>query len=140
MYYIPLLLTIIANVLYHIAQKNTSEKINPIFSLIITYGIALVISCILYFIVKDEKSLNINIKELNWSNVLLGFAIVLLELGFLLAYRVGWNIGTASIISTILVTLALIPIGIFFFKEDINIKNIIGIILSIIGIILINKK
>ncbi|HPU62580.1 MAG TPA: EamA family transporter [Mobilitalea sp.] len=140
MYYIPLLLTVIANVLYHIAQKSTSEKINPMFSLMITYAIAFVLSCILFFFMKGEKSLNKNINELNWSSVLLGCSILLLELGFLLAYRVGWNIGTASFISTIAVTLVLIPIGLLFFKESFNLSKLIGIVLCILGLILLNKK
>ena len=140
MYYIALILTIIANILYHIAQKNTPEKINPMFSLVITYGVALIISLIVFFIRKDEGDINYNIKQLNWTSLLLGVSIVLLELGYLLAYRVGWNIGTASIISTIVVTITLIPIGIAFFKENISMKNVIGIIISIIGIVLINKK
>jgi len=140
MYYIPLLLTIVANVLYHISQKNTSGKINPMFSLMITYGVALIISLILFLFMKGETSIRENLKELNWASLLLGISIVLLELGFLLAYRAGWNIGTASIISTIVVTIALIPIGILFFKEEITLKNIVGIIISIVGIILINNK
>lgn len=140
MYYIPILLTVIANVLYHIAQKNTSAKINPIFSLIVTYGVALFVCIVIFLFMHDNKNLHANIKELNWSNTLLGASIVLLELGFLLAYRFNWNVGTASIISTILVTIILIPIGIIFFKEDINLKNIAGILVSIIGIVLINSK
>ena len=140
MYYVPLLLTIIANVVYHIAQKNTSENINPMFSLMITYSVALVFSAIIFFLTKGNETVKMNFKELNWSSFVLGLSIIFLELGFLLAYRVGWNVGTASIISTILVTITLIPIGIIFFKEDINIKNIIGIGLSIVGIILMNTK
>ena len=140
MYYIPLLLTIISNVVYHIAQKNTSKDINPMFSLMVTYSIALVFSAIIFFLTKGNETVKMNFKELNWSSFVLGLAIIFLELGFLLAYRVGWNIGTSSIISTILVTITLIPIGIIFFKEDINIKNIIGIGLSIVGIILMNTK
>ncbi len=140
MYYIPLLLTVIANVLYHIAQKSTSENINPMFSLIVTYGIAFIMSCILFYVMKGDKSFNFNIKELNWSNYLLGCSIVLLELGFLLVYRVGWNIGIASLLSTIVVTLLLIPIGLLFFKESFNITKMFGVILCIVGIILLNKK
>lgn len=140
MYYIPLLLTVIANVLYHIAQKSTSDKINPIFSLIVTYSVALFFCIIIFFFMHDNKNIQINIKELNWSNTLLGASIVLLELGFLLAYRLNWNVGTASIISTILVTIILIPVGIIFFKEEIHLKNIVGIAISIIGIVLINSK
>ncbi len=140
MYYVPLLLTIIANVVYHIAQKNTSENINPMFSLMITYSVALVFSAIIFFLTKGNETVKMNFKELNWSSFVLGLSIIFLELGFLLAYRVGWNVGTASIISTILVTITLVPIGIIFFKEDINIKNMIGIGLSIVGIILMNTK
>ncbi len=140
MYYIPLILTIIANVLYHISQKNTSEKINPLFSLCVTYGIALIVTLILFFLMKGDKSFKSNARELNWAIILLGISIVLLELGFLLAYRVGWNIGTASIISTIVVTITLVPIGMLFFKEHISLKNIVGILICIVGIVLINKK
>ena len=140
MYYVPLLLTIIANVVYHIAQKNTSENINPMFSLMITYSVALVFSAIIFFLTKGNETVKMNFKELNWSSFVLGLSIIFLELGFLLAYRVGWNVGTASIISTILVTITLVPIGIIFFKEDINIKNMIGIGLSIVGSILMNTK
>lgn len=139
MYYIPLILTIIANVLYHISQKNTSVKINPLFSLCITYSVALVVTLILFFVLKGDKSLKTNVNELNWSSIVLGFSLVLLELGFLLAYRVGWNVGTASIISTIVVTMTLVPIGILFFKESISFKNVMGILICIVGIILINK-
>lgn len=140
MYYIPLLLTIIANVLYHISQKNTSAKINPMFSLFVTYGIALIITFLLFFILKGDKSFQSNAAELNWATIVLGCSLVLLELGFLLAYRAGWNIGTASILSTIVVTLTLVPVGLLFFKEPISVKNLIGIITCIVGILLINAR
>jgi len=138
MYYLPLILTIIANLFYHIAQKHTSENINPVFSLFVTYLVATVISAIILIFYKDDNPLRENIKELNWSAFLLGFAIVLLELGFLLSYRAGWNISTASIISTTILTSLLLPIGICFFKESVNRINIIGIGVSVVGIILMN--
>lgn len=140
MYYLSLFLTIFANILYHFAQKSTSEKINPMFSLIVTYSVALILSVVLFCIIKGEKSLAFNMQQLNFSSILLGGSIVLLELGFLLAYRAGWNISTASILSTIIVTIALIPIGALLFNNSINRQNVLGIIISIIGIILINKK
>lgn len=76
----------------------------------------------------------------NSATPILGFAIVLLELGFLLAYRCGWNVGTASIISTVIVTLLLVPIGLIVFHEGISAKNIVGIILCVIGMIFMNLK
>ncbi len=140
MFYLPIMLTVIANVLYHVAQKNISEKIHPMLSLIATYIVALVISVFIYWISKKNHSIKTDISYLNWGSILLGVAIVLLELGFLLAYRQGWNISTASIVSTISVTLILIPLGILFFKEQIILKNFIGILLSVVGIIMMNLK
>jgi drug/metabolite transporter (DMT)-like permease len=137
-YYFPLILTVIGNLCYHIAQKNTSDKINPFFSLFITYFVAALLSVIILICYKHKNTFAENIKELNWSAFLLGVTIVLLELGFLLAYRFGWNISTTQIISTVTVTIILAPIGTFFFKESISFINIIGIGVSIAGVILMN--
>lgn len=140
MYYIPIILTIIANVFYHITQRYTSEKVNPYFSLSITYIIAFMLSVIMYAFTKKNVAIVEEVKAINFATPLLGVCIVFLELGFLLAYRAGWNVGTASIISTVVVTILLVPIGIFFFHEGITLKNIVGIVLCIIGIVLMNSK
>lgn len=140
MYYIALILTIVANVFYHISQKNISDKISPMFSLVITYFIALILSLIVAVTTQGTKIFKTEFSEINWTCISLGVSVVLLELGYLLAYRVGWNIGTAAIISTIIVTIALVPIGIALYKENISLQNIVGIVISLIGIYLINKK
>ncbi len=138
MYYMPILLTIIANVIYHISQKYTPEKINPFFSLSITYTVALILSIMMYILTKKDINLNDNFQLLNLAPFILGGAIVLLEAGYLLAYRYNWNISTASLVSTICVTVILVPIGLIFFHDAISLKIVIGIILSILGIILIS--
>jgi multidrug transporter EmrE-like cation transporter len=140
MYYIPIVLTIVANVFYHITQRYTSEKINPFFSLSITYIVAFVVSTIMYLVTRKNVTVLGELRCINSATPLLGICIVFLELGFLLAYRAGWNVGTASIISTVMVTIVLVPIGLFVFRESISMKNIAGIILCILGIILLNNK
>jgi drug/metabolite transporter (DMT)-like permease len=131
---------VISNLCYHISQKNTSDKINPFFSLFITYFVATLSSMIIFLFYRHKNTFGENINELNWTAFLLGFAIVFLELGFLLAYRMGWNISNTQIISTIIVTIILVPIGRIFFKESISFINIIGIGVSIVGVFLMNYK
>lgn len=138
MYFIPIILTVIANIFYHIAQKYTSNKINPFFSLSVTYMVALFISVVLFFLTRKGESLIAEIHKINGASFILGIAIVLLEFGFLLAYRNGWNVSTASIISTVAVTVFLIPVGVGVFHETISSKKILGIIFSIFGMILMN--
>jgi len=81
-----------------------------------------------------------SLKATNWASLLLGFAVVGFELGFLLAYRMGWNISVAGLLSNTLVALFLIPIGFVLFRENISLTGISGVLLCIASLILISKK
>jgi len=70
----------------------------------------------------------------------LGFGILLLELGFLLAYRAGWNLSTAALASNVTVALVLLPIGLLAFREQLNAWNWMGVVLALAAIVLIGKK
>lgn len=106
--------------------------------MIVTYGVALSLSVILYFVLpkNDGESL---MKELNWASYVLGIAIVVLEIGFLLVYRSGWNISFAGVFANVVIAMMLIPIGLLVYKESLSIANGVGIIMCLIGIILIKK-
>lgn len=141
MYYISMVIAVASNIFYHISQKSIVEELNPLVSMVVTYLAALVMTLILFIVFPLEKnSLSTQLSSINWASYVLGFSIVGLELGFLLAYRSGWNISFAAIFANVAVTILLVPIGIYFFKDKINFANAIGIVLSIIGIYLINKK
>lgn len=139
-YYVPILLTVISNVFYHIFLKLTPSSVNPIVSLTVTYAIAMIATLVLYPFYPNQSGIVANIKSLNWASYALGLAIVGLEAGFIIAYRMGWQISLAGIISNIAVAILLIPIGLFFFKETFSLTNIIGIILCIFGLVLVNYK
>jgi uncharacterized membrane protein len=141
LYYLSLVLVIGSNVVYHICQKYTPENVNPMVAMVVTYATAMVISLIILFIY-PPKTMNMvdSFKEVNWASFILGITIVGLEVGFLLVYRTGWNISLASLIANVILAVILIPIGLLLFKEQISIKNIIGIVLSVIGIIFVSQK
>lgn len=139
-YYLPIALTIVSNVFYHIFQKYIPDNVNPILSLIITYLTAIVLSLVILLFGFKDSSLLAEIRKVNWASFALGASIIGLELGFLLAYRAGWNISVGALVSTIIVSLLLIPIGIAIFKETLTFQGGIGIILCIIGLVLINSK
>ncbi|MBA5850231.1 hypothetical protein H2684_02735 [Clostridium sp. cel8] len=140
MYYISMLLTIIANIFYHVFQKSIPENANPISSLILTYSAALIGSIVIFIFYNKNTTIIDAFKGLNWTSCALGLSLILLELGFLLVYRSGWDISFGAIVSNVSVTLLLVPIGLLFFKETISMKNLIGIPVCIIGLILINCK
>lgn len=140
MYVFSIILVIISNVLYHIFQKTIPGTVNPVVSLIFTYATALVTSVIFLFLYPSKEGIVSAFKEIHWASFALGVAVVGLEVGFLFAYRAGWNISLAALVANVLLSLILLPIGLAFYKETISLTNATGIVISIIGIILIAQK
>lgn len=140
LYYLSITLAILANVFYYFIQKSTPGNANPFLSLFITYFIAMVTCIVIYPFYPNSENLLDSFKKLNWTSFFLGFAIVGLEIGFLLAYRSGWNISTAGVFANVIVALILIPVGILLFKEHLRPINLAGIALCIAGLLLISRK
>ncbi len=140
LYYASILLTIISNVVYHIAQKLTSSTINPLFSLAVTYLTALAVCVLLMPFYPGGVDLGTSLKQLSWPTFVLGLAVVGLELGFLLAYRAGWEISLAGIVSNATVAMLLVPIGLWLFREHITPANLLGIAFCVLGLVLINVR
>ncbi len=140
--YIPVALVVLSSLGYHLFQKSTPAVINPFVTLIVTYAVATAVSIQSYFMFAPKANIfNLmdGVKAANWASFLLGFAVVGLELGFLLSYRAGWNISSASLISNTMVALVLIPVGLLLFKESISLPAIFGVILCISGLIMVSK-
>jgi len=64
----------------------------------------------------------------------------LLEVGFLLAYRAGWNLSLASLASNATAALLLLPIGVLLFRDRPSAVNLMGVAVCLLGLVLINLK
>ena len=138
-YVFSIVLIVASNVVYNIAQKSTPQNANPFAALLVTYLTAIVITLIAFFFNRSDKGFIQSFADLNWTSLVLGVAIVGLELGFLLAYRAGWNISVGALVANILLALVLIPVGIIFYHEGFSVSKIIGAVFCIAGLLLINK-
>ena len=78
-------------------------------------------------------------RQLNWASYALGLVVVLLEVGFLLAYRAGWKISVAAVYSNVAVGLLLLPIGYLFYREALTATNILGIALAVVALVLMSR-
>ncbi|MGE5204878.1 MAG: EamA family transporter [Chlamydiota bacterium] len=132
-FYLPLLLTVGATTLYHIAQKSVSPQVNPMLSVTVNYVTALVVS-LLILPFYPGNSLRASWKHLNWASVAVGVAIVGIELGFVVAYRAGWRISVASLIANVATALLLLVVGLTFFSEHLSARSAVGIGLCIAGL------
>jgi hypothetical protein len=89
-------LTIFSNVAYHFCQKEIKADANPLVSLLMTYLIGMVTTLICIPVFYPGLNPVTAARELNWASFVLGVGIVGLELGFLLAYRAGWNLSLGA--------------------------------------------
>jgi len=139
MFYLPIVLMILATTLYHLAQKSVPTQVNPDVlagnelhhrhdrhispdpSLPAAYGRILVL------------------RNVNWASCAVGISIVGVELAVLLAYRTGWKISLVSVIGNTASALLLVGIGLLFFHEHLSVKSLAGVALCLVGLALITQ-
>ncbi|MBR5315170.1 MAG: EamA family transporter [Firmicutes bacterium] len=136
----PVALIVICNTFYQICAKSVPGEMNPFSTLIVTYGIGVLSSLILYFVTSPGGSLAQEMKMLNWAPFVLGLSIVGLEAGFIYAYKAGWLVSTLSIVQCALLTVALLVVGYLLYHEALTANKLIGIGICLVGLIVINYK
>ena len=136
----PIALVVLSNTLYQICAKSVPEGMNPLASLTVTYLIGAAVSCALYYILNRDANLFREIRLTNWAPVVLGVVIVGLEVGFIYAFRAGWQISMAQIVSSAVLAVILIFVGYLLYHEAITWNKIVGIIVCLAGLVLINLR
>ncbi len=134
----PILIIVLSNVLYNVCTKSTPSEINAFATLSVTYLVAASVSFATFFITSKNKNILTEFSKTNWTTFVLGFVIIGLELGYILAFRNGWKMNTASVTANITLAVALIFVSMIFYKESITLKQIAGIVLCGGGLVLIN--
>lgn len=136
-YYLAILIAVAGNLTYHIAIKQAPTNLNPFFALAVAYFAAFVL-CLVGIALYPEGSRAL--RDLRPSIFWVALGVVGVEVGFLLAYRLGWNIGYASLLVNVLATLVLLPITIYFFKEGVSAAKFGGVALCLAGLALLVRK
>lgn len=136
----PLGLVVLSNVVYQICAKSVPGGLNPFASLTITYLVGAAVSLILYFALTKSPDLLKEYSKLNWAPFVLGLVIVGLEVGFIYAYKAGWQVSTASLVEGTALAVALIFVGFLAYKEAITWNKLVGIAICLVGLFFINHK
>lgn len=135
----PVLLILGSNIAYNLMTKSTPVQVNPFASLTVTYLVAAAFSFVLLLFSSSGHPLA-DFREVNWTGIVLGMAIVGLELGYICLYRAGWNISVGSLVANVLLAACLLVIGLIVFKEAVGVKQMLGIAVCLCGLVLINMK
>jgi len=138
LFYFSISLSIFSSALYHFTQKQIPADVNPAASIIVTYVLSLILSFILLYFLPPANGLLSALRGLNWASYALAFSLVGLEVGFLLVYRSGWNIGIAAVLVNVVASLILVPVAILLFREKLSMVNIAGILVCLAGLVMLN--
>lgn len=137
MIYLPIAVAVAANVLYHVASKSIAPEQNAFMGLVVNYATALIASAILFYVTPHEKFL-VEAARSNWACVLMGLAITGVEVSFVMIYRAGGEMSTASLIVNVLLALAMLAVGGVFYREQITAQKIFGAMLCMAGVVLLS--
>ena len=138
LFYFSIALAICSSVLYHFSQKQIPAGVDPIISVIVTYAVSLILCLVLLYFLPPKQGLLQAVRQLNWASYVLALSLVGLEVGFLLVYRAGWNIGLAAVLVNVVASLILIPLALLVFKDRLSWVNILGIVVCLGGLVMLN--
>jgi drug/metabolite transporter (DMT)-like permease len=137
---IALVVAITGQVLYHVAQKSVNVGTHPVVSLLVFYLVAALLSLPLLWFFPLTASLSDEFGRLNWAVYGVAASIVLIEIGFLLAYRAGGSLSSSFVLTSSAVTALLFLIGTLAFREGASVTKIIGVGLCLSGIWLVTRQ
>ncbi|MBQ7503671.1 hypothetical protein IJT93_13340 [bacterium] len=136
----PIVLVVLANVLYQICTKSVPAEINPFASLIFTYLTSAAATAVIYFLQSGKSNLIEEYGKLNWTSYVLGLSIVALEAGWIYAYKAGWEISKGFIVQSAFISLILLGVGYLLYQEAFTWNKALGAAVCLIGLALINYK
>jgi drug/metabolite transporter (DMT)-like permease len=140
LFWLSVVLIVVTNLVYHVAQKSIPRDVHPLISLCVTYAVALATTLCLFPFFPVRPSMGQAVRQLRWSTVAVGVSVVGIEIGFLLAYRAGWRISLGSTAAAAALAVLLIPTGVAFYGERLSAANVTGIALCIAGFVLVVQR
>jgi multidrug transporter EmrE-like cation transporter len=140
MVYLWLGVAVASTVGYHVVMKITPAAANPFLSLAVTYAIGSAIFLSAYAASPGGAALRTSLHALSWTPFALAGVVVLLDIGFLLLYRTGYDVSLGQIVTQSAAALLLVVFGVALFREKLSVTNVAGILLCVVGLWLINRK
>lgn len=134
----PIALVVLSNTVYQICAKSIPADMNPLASVIVTYLVAAAASTVLYFVLNPGGNLIRAYRHVNWASFALGVVIVGLEVGFIYAYKAGWQVSMASVVQSSVLAVTLIIVGFALYREALTWNKLLGVAICLVGLAVIN--
>lgn len=140
MFYIAPVIAIVGAVSYHYFIRRIPASINPIVAVMAIYVCVVILGATLIPFFLSEGGLVKHVRQLNWIQIAVAISVIMLELGFILMYRNGWNISTGNLVTSVFANTALLAIGALLIGEKPTPTNLLGVFICIIGVAMIGYR
>src|ERR1035437_10778539 len=111
-YFFPPILIVLGLVIYQVSQKSTDQNANPFVVVIMAYLIGIVACIGGYFLIpRQDDALVPMMRTVVWSALGIGLGAAAIEIGFMVAYRAGWNLSLLPVAVNVCGAVLLILIG-----------------------------
>ena len=137
MKWIPLLLVITGNLTYHLCQKSLADTKSPMGVIFVVYFFSLLLTGAIAFTTESPSEFVGAFKQHPYACIFLGVGCVLIEVGFLWAYRIGWKMSLMSSYVSPGVVLTLMIAGLLLYRETISLLSLAGLLVVAFGIALV---
>jgi drug/metabolite transporter (DMT)-like permease len=131
-----MMLAVAGAVSYHLSQKSVPKDAGPLAVLFHAYLVAAALCLVLVLFAAGEQG-RAELLRPRPISLALGVCVLMIEVGVLLVYRSGWPVGRAALISTLLATVALLPVGYWYFGETLPPLKVAGLVACLVGTILL---
>ena len=125
---------------YQYFVKRVPTSLNPVVSVIGAYIAVLILAIMLLPLFPAEGGIIKHVRQLNWVQLAIAVSIFMLELGFLLMYRYGWDLSTGNLVTGVIVNLVLLGLGVVVLGEKVSLVNAIGVVICIVGVVLVGYR
>ncbi len=136
---LALTVAVAGQVLYQLMQKGVSHSAHPVLSLLAFYLLAAALSLPFFLLFPLQGGLREGLGALNLPVLGVAISIVLIELGFLLAYRAGGSLQASYVTSAAFTTGTLVLIGMLAYGESLAPSKLAGLGLALTGIWLLSR-
>jgi len=131
----PLLFAVAGAVAYHLSQKAVPGDAAPFVVIGLAYAVGLA-ACV-GVVIANGTPVAETLRGAWRPAVGVGLGALTIEAGFLLAYRAGWPLSSASLVVNVAVAVVLLVVGLAAFGEVLSLRQWAGVAACVLGLALI---
>ena len=135
-----LLIAALGNALYHVSQKTLAPAANPMVLLMAVYAVAFVAAALAAPFFRTSAPIAWTAQVFNWPVLALGVSVLLIEIGFLLAYRSGGSLQWSGVAVNGVSAILLLPAALLVFREAFSPVRAMGLLLTLSGLAIMTRK